>query len=393
MNTQKKDSKFLGRDVSPIPLQIVKSDGSYLYDNKGKKYIDFLMGWCVGNIGWGSKDVYRELKKFSGPEYVNPHYLYKPWAELAELLAKITPGNLKKSFRATGGTEAVEIALQAAMSHTKRSKFVSIEGSYHGHSIGAMSVGSSEFREQYKNLLPGCYKIKPPLDEKAARKVEKILSKREVAAFIAEPIICNLVVEIPTKKFWDIVSKACKKYGTLLIADEVATGFGRTGKLFASEHYKLKPDIMCLAKGVSGGYGGIGATIMTSRVAKSMEYDFSVYSTFGWNPLNVCTTLASIKVLLKNKAKYLQNAKKLGKYFEDRLSTMKFGSAADVRVNGLAIGLEFKKAGYAQELTKRCRDRGLLFADFDPTKITIFPAVNIDMKTAKKGLDIIEQSL
>ena len=145
-NIKQKDRKFLGRDLPALDLDIIKSDGNFLYDSKGRKYIDFLMGWCVGNVGWGNKKIKAVIKEFNGPDYVNPGYLYKPWVELAELLAKITPGKLTKSFRATGGTEAIEIALQAAMSHTKRHKFISIEGSYHGHSIGAMSIGSSDFR-------------------------------------------------------------------------------------------------------------------------------------------------------------------------------------------------------------------------------------------------------
>jgi len=114
------DKKFLVRDLPAEDLEIVKSDGNFLFDSKGKKYIDFLMGWCVGNIGWGNKEIKKRISQYRGPDYVNPAYLYKSWAELAELLAKITPGKLQKSFRATGGTEAVEIALQAAMSHTKR---------------------------------------------------------------------------------------------------------------------------------------------------------------------------------------------------------------------------------------------------------------------------------
>ena len=105
-----------------------------------------MMGWCVGNCGWGNKEIREGIKRSRSPAYVNPTYLYRPWAELAELLAKITPGRLRKTFRATGGTEAVEIGLQAAMAYTKRHKFVSIEGSYHGNSIGAMSIGSSDYR-------------------------------------------------------------------------------------------------------------------------------------------------------------------------------------------------------------------------------------------------------
>lgn len=393
MNIQQKDKKYMGREGSPRPLIVTKTDGSYVYDEKDNRYIDFFMGWCVGNIGWNVAEVVEEIKKFSGPTYVSPGYYYQDWVKLAELLAKITPGNLVKSFRATGGTEAVEIALQASMTHTKRHKFISIEGSYHGHSIGAMSIGSSDFRKWYKNLLFHCYKIKPPLDAKAAQKVEELLKKGDIAAYISEPIICNLGVEIPEKKFFDIVQVACKKYGTLFIADEVATGFGRTGKLFASEHYNLQPDIMCLAKGLSGGFGALGATIMTEEVAKSFEFDFSFYSTFGWHPLNVRVAIANLQYLLKNENQLLKNAQKASQYIEQRLKKMKFRDPAQIRVKGLAIGVTFSNVNYPTSIISRCMEKGLLLANASGSDIIIFPALDIDEKILKEGLDILEQGL
>lgn len=390
MQTKGKDKKYLGRDVPAFSIEVIKSKGSFLF-SKNKKYIDFLMGWNVGNIGWNAEPVIKKLKIFNGPNYVNPYYLYKPWADLAELLVKIAPGNFAKSFRAAGGTEAVEIALQSAMKYTGRTGFISIEGSYHGHSIGAMSVGSSDFRKNWGNLLPNCNKINLPLDANAGRNVEKILKNENVAAFIAEPIICNLGVVIPDKEFFDIVSDACKTYGTLLIMDEVATGFGRTGKLFASEYYKLKPDIITLGKALTGGYGSLGATLMTSAIAKSMEFDFSIYSTFGWIPIAVEGTIANIKFILKNKL--WKNAAKMGKYFEKRLREMKFKYPADIRVKGLAIGIEFGKKGYATEIMKSAMSNGLLFSDLGPYIITLFPALNVDKKTVDMGLGILSDCL
>lgn len=163
MNTVfQRDKKYLGRDIPAIDLEIVGSEGSYLIDSKGKRYIDFLMGWCVGNLGWGIKEIRDRISNFNGPDYVNPYYLYQPWSELAERLAKITPGKLTKSFRATGGTEAVEIALQAARAHTGRQKFVSVAESYHGHSLGALSLGISSFKEKYTGCPFDCTKVQPP---------------------------------------------------------------------------------------------------------------------------------------------------------------------------------------------------------------------------------------
>lgn len=392
MNIHNDDKKYLGRERIPWPLVVVKSRGSYIYDDSGKQYIDFSMGWCVGNIGWNVKEIVSEIKKFNGPTYVGPAYYYKDWVELAKLLARITPSGLIKSFRATGGTEAVEIALQAAMSHTKRHKFISIEGGYHGHSIGGMSIGSSGFRNWYKNLLPYCYKIKSPLNQKAAMAIEKLISKRDVAAFILEPIICNLTVEIPDQIFFDIVQNACKKYETLFIADEVATGFGRTGKMFASEHFHLKPDIMCLGKGITGGHLPLGATIMTKEVAKSFEFHFSFYSTFGWHPLSVTAAITNIKYLIKNKKMLLSNATKRGQYIEQRLKKMRFAYPANIRIKGLAVGITFSNDHYANEIILRCLKKGLLLAT-SSTNFMIIPALDIDEKILKTGMDILEQCL
>lgn len=393
MKVKKIDTKFLARDLPPEDLEIVKSEGNFLFDSKGKKYIDFLMGWCVGNIGWGNKEIKKRISRYKGPDYVRPEYLYKSWAELAALLAKITPGKLQKSFRATGGTEAVEIALQVAMSHTKRHKFISIEGSYHGHSIGAMSVGSSDFRGWYKNLLPDCYKIKAPLDEKAAGQVEKLLKQSDIAALIMEPIICSLGVEIPTKEFMSRIQVLCRKYGTLLIMDEVATGFGRTGKLFASEHFGIEPDIMCLAKGITGGYGGLGATITTEEVAKSMEYEFSFYSTYGWYPLSTEVAIANIKYIMKHKKQLEKNTNEMSEYFVQRLSRMKFKYSAKIRVKGLAIGVEFEQPRYANKIVAKAQKNGVLFSQLNNKIFVLFPALNINRRTVAQGLDILEKCL
>ncbi|MEK7673184.1 MAG: aspartate aminotransferase family protein [Patescibacteria group bacterium] len=391
MNLKRIDKKFLARESSD-DIEIVKSEGSFLYDSKGKKYIDFLMGWCVGNIGWGNKEIKKVIKNFDGPTYLKPEFLYKPWAELAELLAKITPGKLQKSFRATGGTEAVEIALQVAMTYTKRSKFISIEGSYHGHSIGTMSIGYTEFRDKYSNLLPNCFKLSAPLDSKAADKLETLLKNRDIAALIMEPIICNLAVEIPQKEFMTHAQQLCKKYGTLLIMDEVASGFYRTGKLFATGHFNLEPDIMCMAKGLSSGYAPIGATIVTKEIADGIEKEFDFYSTYGWHPLSTVATIANIKYILKNSIKLEKNVNEMSEYFVNRLTNMKFKYTAEVRAQGLAIGVKFKDKNYASDLVKKAKKNGLLFNHINHGFI-FFPALTIDQKTAKQGLDILEKVL
>ena len=389
MTLAARDRRVLGRDRPPQPLEIVRTKDSYAYDAKGTRYIDFYAGWCVGNFGWGRKQIETAIRKSRRPDYVPPGYLYKPWVELAELLGEITPGKLKVSFRANGGTEAVEQALQIAMSATGRHKFLSIEGSYHGNSLGALSIGASEERDRFENLLPGCQKLSPPLDAKAAAKAETILKRRDVAAFIMEPIICNLGVMVPEREFMQRMQALCRKYRTLFIADEIATGFGRTGKVFASEHFELEPDMMCLGKAMAGGYAPIGATIVTKAVAEALGEDFSFYSTYAWHPVGVDAAIASIRYLMKTRDSLLAHVKDLSTYFQTRFSSIDFGVPVPRRIKGLAIGLQFKDEETATRLRDRCRRKGLLISAEDEVAM-LLPALTIDRKTAKRGLDILE---
>ena len=281
----RKQSPFV-RGSEAEEVQVTATHGSHVFGRNRKKYIDFLAGWCVGNLGWDHREIRKAIRRFRGPDYVYPGFGYRRWEELAELLVSIVPVRNARCFRATGGSEAVELGLQAAMLHTGRQGFLSVEDSYHGNTLGTLSIGASENRKSLKNLLPHCRKIEPPLDGKAAGKVEAMLRKRDVAAFVMEPISINLGVVIPDGEFVKRVRAACTRTGTLFIADEVACGFGRTGRLFASEHFGLKPDMLCLAKAISGGASGMGAMIATAPVAKSLEEDGNAYSTYGWHPLS-----------------------------------------------------------------------------------------------------------
>src|ERR1044072_4594027 len=174
MNLRQLDKKYFGRQDEPVDVIVGDSADSYLTDARGRKYIDFMMGWCVGNLGWGNTEIRAAARKFDGPDYVHPDYLYRPWVQLAEMLARITPGKLAVSYRTTGGTESVDGALQIAMAYTGRVKFVSIEDSYHGNSIATMSWGPSQTRKWFKTPLPSSHKTKPPLDRKALGKVETL---------------------------------------------------------------------------------------------------------------------------------------------------------------------------------------------------------------------------
>ena len=171
MDVAQRDRLYLAREEGAEGMQIARSQGGFLFDQHGKKYLDFTAGWCVGNLGWGNEEIRAAVRDFDGPTYVHPDYLYRGWAELAEGLAEIAPGKLTKCYRATGGSEAVEIALQVAMAVTGRPSFVSLAGCYHGNTIGGRSLAGD--RETYPNLLPHCRHVKPPLDGRAADRVER----------------------------------------------------------------------------------------------------------------------------------------------------------------------------------------------------------------------------
>ena len=368
------DRAHLGRSDEPDELQIVRGDGSFVFDAHGRKYIDFVMGWSVANLGWNPAELRERLRHYDGPEYVQPSALHRPWGELATLLAEITPGELTRAFRAVGGSESVELALQAAQACTGRKKFVAIDGAYHGNTLAIQSLAR--------------HVIRPPLDEAALERVESALKRRDVAAFIMEPIICNLGALAPSPDFMRGLGELCARYGTLFIADEVACGFGRTGKLFACEHYELEPDLLCTAKALSAGLAPIGATIMTDEVYDALGDDFSFYSTYGWHPLAVEAAIANVKYWKRHARALLDNVNARGVELEAGLADVGFGCAAEVRGTGLAVAIEFESEDYVEALAAACRDEGLLVSAAGDT-VSLFPALTVDAETVAAALDII----
>jgi acetylornithine/succinyldiaminopimelate/putrescine aminotransferase len=382
----------LARDL-PAELQVGATNGSILTDSRGRKYIDFVMGWCVGNFGWRPVVIRNAVERFKGPDYVYPGYAYTPWTELARLLASLAPRPLTTCFRAAGGSEAVDLALQAAMIHTGRRAFLSLEGSYHGNTLGGLGIGATDNRDQIKNLLPHCGKVAPPLDATALRRIEQRLKRRDVAAFVMEPISINLGVLIPEKDVIQRVRDLCRRYGTLFIADEVASGFGRTGRVFACEHFDLDPDLLCVAKAMSGGLAPIGAMIATAPIANSMEEnEGAFYSTYGWHPRSVAAAIATLRDLKANRRRLLVGVAEMSEYFRVRLLQLEFERPAAVRIQGLAIGIDVGDEAYADAIQAKCRRNGLLVSTEGST-VLLLPSLAIDKRTAARGLDILARSI
>jgi acetylornithine/succinyldiaminopimelate/putrescine aminotransferase len=176
-----------------------------------------------------------------------------------------------------------------------------------------------------------------------------------------------------------------------LILDEVACGFGRTGRIFASEHWDAEPDIMCVAKAISGGVAGMGAMLATAAVGKMMEAKGEFYSTYGWHPRSTDVAIASLRRIIRDKRKLLAHVAATSDYFRERIGAIEFGSKVTLNMLGLAIGLHFDDDDYGDGLAERCRRNGLLVAS-QSGDVLLLPALNIDRRTASRGLDILAQS-
>lgn len=392
MNVKEKDSNYFGRGNPSMDVEVVDAEGSYVTAASGKKYVDFLGGAGVGNLGWKVKEIEDAIRERDRPSYVYPNFYYKPWSELAELLEKVTPQGLKKSFRMTGGSEAVEAALEIAMMKTGREKFISVEGSYHGNTIGALSIGATKKQKKFPNLLQGCGKIKPPLNKETLQTLELQLRTKDVAAVIMEPIIVNLGVVIPEDEFMSGLSRLCKEYGTLLIMDEAITGFGRTGKMFASEHFDIEPDILCMAKAITAGHAGMGAVITTEEVASAVEEKIGLYSSYGWHPLSVDASIAALKYLQNNHERLFSNIEEMSALFKKELSEVKFKTSAEIRIKGLAVGVDLGDKDYASEIKKKALQEGLLMNTEGPA-LLFLPNFNMSRETVLEGIDLLKKCI
>ena len=374
--------EFLFRDAPPYPVEIIDSKDNHLIGSDGKKYLDFIAGWCVGNSGWKKKEIIDSIKKFKGPEYVYPNYRYTRWEDLAQRLVGLLPTKEWTCFKATGGTEANEIALKMSMAYNKRKKFLAFKGAYHGQSIACLSLVKIPNHETHFGKFSEDYiQIQAKDWEKTSDEAVKIIKTNEISAFISEPFICNLGVIIPPKYFFDKVIQACKETNTLFICDEVATGFGRTGKWFGFEHYNLDPDIITIAKGFSSGYAAIGATIAKPKVAESMRFDFSNYSTFGWHPLSVEVAIANIEYITKNKL--IDKSARNGEYFARKLSDF-----FEVSGKGLCLSIVEKRAW----TDLRCLKDGLIISAIEG-RIVMFPPLDVSKEEIDRAVEILRKNM
>jgi putrescine aminotransferase len=338
-----------------------RDGGVYTFDNHGKRYLDCLGGYGIFNVGHRHPKVIDAVRQQLEQVCLHSQDLLNPWAaNLAKQLAAITPGDLKYSFFCNSGTEAVEGAIKLARLYTGKTEIISTRNSYHGVTMGALSAtGRDVFRKPFEPLLTGFVHV-PFGDIKA---IEKAITKN-TAAVILEPIQGEGGIIVPPKGYLKKVRKLTEKKKVLLILDEVQTGMGRTGKMFACQHEDVQPDIMCLAKALGGGVMPIGCFTSTKEIWKVLEPNHSIHnSTFGGNPLACAAASACIEVLLEEGLP--ERAQRMGEYFVDCLKQLVARypkMLSEVRGKGLLIGLEFQTKDLREQVQKELFHRGVLVA-------------------------------
>lgn len=335
--------------------------GVYTYDNKGKRYLDCLGGFGIFNVGHRHPKVIDAVRAQLDQVCLHSQELLNPWAaHLAKQLSEITPGNLKYSFFTNSGSEAVEGAIKLARLYTGKTKIISMRNAYHGMSMGALSAtGRDVFRKPFEPLLSGFTHV-PFGDANAIRKA----IDKDTAAVILEPIQGEGGINLPPRGYLKKVREITEELGVLLILDEIQTGMGRTGRMFACEYEKVVPDILCLAKALGGGVMPIGCFMSTSDIWRVLEPNPTIHnSTFGGNPLACTAASACIEVLLEEKLP--ARAAKMGKYFLAQLKTLRTKypqHIADVRGRGLLIGLELQSQKLREAVQVELFERGVLVA-------------------------------
>jgi putrescine aminotransferase len=334
----------LGRLLSLLDFDknFVKAQDVYLWDDQGNRYIDFLGGYGALNIGHNHPMVISAIEKIKDKPNILQASLNKLSAGLAHNLAKISPKGLRHVFFCNSGAEAVESALKLARISTGKKVFVYCTNSFHGKTFGALSVtGREKYRKPFEPLLEDVREI--PYGDISA--LESALKSRDVAGFIVEPIQGEGGIIVPPDGYLKSAREVCSKYGALLIVDEIQTGFGRTGYMFACQREEITPDIMCLAKSLGGGIMPVGAVISTEEVWEKgyggLDKCLLHTSTFGGNSWAMAAGISAIQVIVEENLP--EQAKIKGEYFLKKLLSLKdrYKLIKDVRGRGLMIGLEF----------------------------------------------------
>ena len=362
--------RYYAHTFKRLPVVISRGEGMYLYDTSGKKYLDMFAGIAVNSLGHCHPKVIDTIKEQSQLLMHTSNWLYTlPQLELAKLLTEIT--GLKKVFLTNDGTEAVETAIKLVRKVTGKKEIIAMEGAFHGRTMGALSLTSGEkYRKPFGPLLPET-RFVPFNDIDALRGA----IGEKTAAVIVEPIQGESGIIIPDENYLSCVRELTREKDVLFILDEIQTGFGRTGRLFAFEHSKIKPDILCLAKGIGSGFP-IGATLFSCDDFEPGEHG----GTFIGNPLACAVAKTVIETILKEKL--VENSEKIGGYLLNNLRERNL----KVRGKGLMIGIDVENGEKTVlDLIKRN-----VLTIYSKNTVRVLPPLIIEKKHADEFLKAVD---
>jgi acetylornithine/succinyldiaminopimelate/putrescine aminotransferase len=376
----------------PLGLVVARARGTTVWDAGGRAYLDLLAGMGVGNVGHAHPAVVRAIRRQIRSYLhvaVYGEAVQQPQVELARTLAALAPGDLSVVYFTNSGAEAVEGALKTARKATGRRRLVAFDGAFHGDTFGALSVGGNPiYQHPFEPLLPAVERL--PFDDVAA--LERI--DTSVAGVIIEPVQGEAGVRVPSDGFLPALRERCTAAGALLIADEVITGVGRTGKLFACEHWQVVPDILVLAKALGGGMP-LGAFVGRPEVMRTLSRDppLAHVTTFGGHPVSCAAGIAAIGIVVRRQL--AARAARVGATWLRQLGALSGGGLQNVRGKGLLLALDFDTAEQTRRFVRRCYDRGVIlnWTLHRDTVVRLAPPLTIARAEVARATGVMAEAL
>jgi len=374
---------------SPYLLEIERSEGIFLFDSSGKKYIDLISGVSVSSLGHNYKAVKDAIVEQAGKHLhlmVYGEFVQEPQVKLAEYLCNLLPNPHDRVYFVNSGSEAVEGAIKLAKRYTGRTKMFSYTNAYHGSSHGALSLcGNEDFKNSFRPLLPEVY----ILDFNNYEQLDLI--DKDTACVIFEPVQAEAGIIIPELQYIKELQKVCKKNNCLLIADEIQTGFGRTGKMFGFENFDIVPDIICFAKALGGGMP-IGAFTASDKIMKSFTSNpvLGHITTFGGHPVSCAAALSAIKHI--SEAGLVRDVIRKENIFREKLVHQKI---SEIRGKGLLLAVELGNFDNVIKLVKTGMKEGFVtdWFIFHDSAFRIAPPLNITDEEIILSCDLILSAL
>ena len=373
--------------TSPRLLEIERAEGMYLYDYDGKSYMDLVSGFAVSNTGHRNAKVVQAIKD-QADKYLHltvyGEFIQSPQVKFASKLSSILPDSLNSVYFVNSGAEATEGAMKLAKRFTGRSEIIACKNSYHGSTQGALSVmGNEHYKQAYRPLLPGIRFIE------FNKSIDLDFISTDTAAVIVETIQGEAGVRVPDMNYMQRLRKRCNETGTLLILDEIQTGFGRTGTLFAFEHFNIHPDILLIAKGMGGGMP-IGAFISSHEIMSVLKENpiLGHITTFGGHPVSCAAGLANLEVIIEEKL--VKDVSLKESLFRKHLQHPEI---KEVRGMGLMLCIQLGSFEQVENVSRRCVENGIIidwFLHCDTAMRIAPPLIITDNEIQKACATIIE---